>query len=170
MQESIFDQIKDRLAGYLTTSGKIVLPIGVVLQLVGVAFVIRVFFRDNNIRVISWVKAFAFAVLFIVGAPAVAQSLSAILVWVVPWVLGNLDVLSVLARFSPVDDSIAGLSRPWGYLLTILVTGIFVYRHVKIRNFGRRPSARDYAFFIGIFLVLHVMLQLLCYVVFQMLR
>lgn len=170
MQESIADQIKDQLLGYLNTSGKVVVPIGVILQLVGVAAIIRIFLRDNNIRLIGWVKAFALAILFVIGAPVVAQAVSATLVWVVPWVLDHLDPLSVLARFSAVDDSVAGVSRPWGYLLTVLSTGVFVYRHIRVRNFGRRPNLREYAYFAVVFVVIHVVLQLLCYVVFQMVR
>lgn len=170
MQESILDQIKDQLAGYLNTSGKVVVPLGVILQLVGVAAIIRIFLRDNNIRLIGWLKALALATLFIIGAPVVSQAVSAVVVWAVPWVLDHLDPLLVLARFSAVDDSVAGVSRPWGYLLAILATGVFMYRHIKIRNFGRRPSFRECSYFLAVFLGFHVVLQLLCYVVIQMFR
>lgn len=170
MQESILDQIKDQLAGYLNTSGKIVVPLGIILQLLGVAAVIRMFLRDDNIRLISWLKALALAILFIIGAPVVAQAVSAVLVWLVPWVLDHLDPLIVLARISAVDDSVAGVSRPWGYLLTILATAVFVYRHFRIRNVGRRLSFRECAYLLLVFLGFHVVLQLLCYVVIQMVR
>jgi hypothetical protein len=168
MQESILDQFKEQLAGYLNTSGKVVVPLGVTLQLVGVAAIIRIFLRDNNIRLIGWLKALALATLFIIGAPVVSQAVSAVVVWAVPWVLDHLDPLIVIARFSAVDDSVAGVSRPWGYLLTIFATGVFIYRHIKVKNFGRRPSLKEYAYFVGVFLFLHVVLQLLCYVVIQM--
>ena len=170
MQQSILDQIKGQLADYLNTSGRVVVPLGIIIQLAGVAAIIRMFLRDDNIRLIGWLKALALAILFIVGAPVVAQAVSAVLVWLVPWVLDHLDPLVVLARFSAVDDSVAGVSRPWGYLLTILVTAVFVYRHIKIRNFGRRPGFRECAYFLAVFLGFHVVLQLLCYVVIQMFR
>jgi hypothetical protein len=170
MDQSFLESIKDQLAAYLNVSGKTIVPLGIILQLVGVAAAIRLFLRDDNIRIISWVKALALSVMFIVGAPVIAQSVSALVLWLVPLILGNIDVLGVLSRFSSVDVSVAGASRPWAYLLTILGTTILVYRQAEKRISNRRPSSRIYAFTFGTLLVLHVFFQLLCYVVFLMRR
>lgn len=67
MDQSFLESIKGQLAAYLNVSGKTIVPLGIILQLVGVAAAIRLFLRDDNIRIISWVKALALSVMFLWG-------------------------------------------------------------------------------------------------------
>lgn len=169
MQTPLIDQLYALLSNYLVAKGASVVPLGLALQLFGIAVFLRGNLRDNQYTRMSWVKALGTGVMFVVGMPLVSQTLSGVLLWLVPIGIGYVDILNLLALLSPIDTDTASVSRPWGYLLAFLAVAGFTYR--KIRQLkGRDPVRRDYAH-IGLLAAFsHVIFQLLSYAVLRLVR
>jgi hypothetical protein len=164
MQTSLFDQLYALLSNYLVAKGTSVVPLGLALQLCGIAIFLRGNLRDNQYARMSWVKALGTGVMFVVGMPLVSQTLSGVLIWLVPLGIGYVDILNLLALLSPIDADAASVSRPWGYLFAFLAIAGFVYRKIRVLK-GRAPVRRDYIHIALVAGFSHVIFQLLTYAV-----
>lgn len=169
METSLFDQLSALLSNYLVAKGTSVVPLGLGLQLCGIAVFLRGNLRDNQYARMSWVKAMGTAIMFVVGMPLVSQTLSGVLVWLVPLGIGYVDVLNLLALLSPIDGETASASRPWGYLFTFLTAAWFVHRKIRLQK-GRALIRRDYIHITLVAAFSHVIFQLLAYAVLKLIR
>jgi hypothetical protein len=125
----VLERYLGQLLGYADTHGGLVVSISILVQTIIVAIAIRVFFRDDQYRLMGFVKAFGYALMFVVGAPVAGLISSALLVWLVPMAMHFLDVLTFLKTVSSVDEVAAAISRPWAYAASILVgLAFFVWR------------------------------------------
>ena len=134
--EELKNSIMDLTRGGLTIN--LVLVIGVLLQIVLVMILIKFSFRDNHVSRLGWIKALCYSILFVVGSPLIAQIASAVLVWVMPFLMRYLDVISLLQTISSIDEAVAALSRPWAYALALLASAGFLVwriRSLKSRSF-----------------------------------
>jgi hypothetical protein len=113
--------------------------VGGLIQIVFVMIIIRKTFRDNSYySSMSWFRAFSYALLFVGGAPILAQGISALLVIGLPYLTPYLDVLTLLGRFSTIDENTASTTRPWAYALALLASAGFLVwriRSLKSRSF-----------------------------------
>jgi len=148
-------------------SGHFVIPIGLGLQLYGVALAMRTSLRDDQYRKMSWIKAFGYAVMFVVGMPLVGQGSAAALVWVAPFIASATNILAMLERVFPIDQRVAAVSQPWGYVVTLLVAALYffkVLRSLKGRSLIWRPLLQ--IFFVLIFS--HLFFQIAVYAVLKL--
>lgn len=167
MEKSILEQLADVFSGYMLVYGRIVVSLGLGLQLCGVAVFLRGNFRDSQYARMNWVKAVGTAILFVVGMPLASQTLSGLLVWLVPLGAGYVDVLNLLALVSPIDLETASDSRPWGYLLTFLAFAGFIFH--KIRSLkGRSFVRREYVQALLVLVFAHFIFHLLAYALLRL--
>ena len=167
MQQSISDQILSQFLDYMSVSAQYVIPLGLGLQLYGVALVLRSTLRDDQYRKMSWVKTFGYAVMFVVGMPLVGQGLGAVLVWSAPLVANALNIMALLQRIFPVDQRIASVSQPWGYAVSLLVGFFYIFKVIctlRGRSIIWRPLLRILCVLIFSFLFF----QIAAYAIFKL--
>jgi hypothetical protein len=167
--QGILERYAGQLSGYFGSHGNVIFPLGLFVQLVIVAVALRTFFRDDQYQLMGFLKAFGYAILFVVGAPIAGQILSALLVWIVPMATRFLDVMTLLKTVSPIDESAATVSRPWAYALAILAGISFFAWRVKSlkRNRFTLLHAGQVAL---VLLVANALFQLLVYSVVKIWR
>ena len=132
--EELKNSIMDLTRGGLTIN--LVLVLGVLLQIILVMILIKSSFRDSHVSRLGWIKALCYSILFVIGAPLIAQISSIVLVWGMPFLMRYLDVISLLQTISAIDEAVGALSRPWAYALALLSSaGFLIWR---IRSLKRR--------------------------------
>ena len=158
--EELKNSIMDLTRGGLTIN--VVVALGVFLQIVLVMVLIKSSFRDNHVSRMGWIKALCYSILFVVGAPLIAQICSALLIWGLPFLLKYLDVISLLQTISSIDEAAAAISRPWAYALALLSSaGFLVWR---IRSLKRRSFTWIHAGQVVLFAFFaNILFQLLVY-------
>ncbi len=167
MQPSIIDQIVGQFSDYMSVSGQFVIPLGLGLQLYGVAMVMRSSLRDDQYRKMSWVKAMGYAVMFVVGMPLVGQGAGAALVWAAPFLASAVNIIALLERVFPIDQRVAAVSQPWGYVVTLLAAALYffkVLRSLKGRSLFWRPLLQ--IFFVLLFS--HLFFQIAVYAILKL--
>jgi len=167
--QGILERYAGQLSSYFGSHGNIIFPLGLLVQLIIVAIALRTFFRDDQYQLMGLLKAFGYAILFVVGAPIAGQILSALLVWITPMATRLLDVMTLLKTVSSVDESAATVSRPWAYVLAILAGITFFVWRVKSlrRNRFTLLHAGQVAL---VFVVANALFQLLVYSVVKIWR
>ena len=157
----------DLTRGGLTIN--LVLVLGVILQIILVMILIKFSFRDNHVSRLGWIKALCYSMLFVVGAPLIAQISSVVLVWGMPFLMRYLDVISLLQTISAIDEAVAALSRPWAYALALLSSaGFLVWR---IRSLKSRSFTWIHAGQVALFAFFaNILFQLLVYGVVKAIR
>jgi hypothetical protein len=166
LQPSIIDQIVNQFSAYMGVSGHFVIPIGLGLQLHGVALAMRSSLRDDQYRKMSWIKAFGYAVMFVVGMPLVGQGSAAALVWVAPFLASATNILAMLERVTTIDQRIAAISQPWGYVIALLATAFYFFKTrsgLKGRSMIWRPLLQVLFFLI----FSHVLFQIAIYAILK---
>lgn len=130
---SIPNQLKNSIQDFLSngTSLNLVLTLGVFLQIVIVMVLIKGSFRDNHVNRLGWIKSISYAILFVIGTPLISQISSAVLVFVMPFLLKYLDVMTLLGGISSISQEVAALSRPWAYALALLATAGFLIWRIR---------------------------------------
>jgi len=165
--EELKNSIMDLTRGGLTIN--LVLVFGVLLQIILVMILIKSSFRDNHVSRLGWIKALCYSILFVIGAPLIAQISSVVLVWGMPFLMRYLDVISLLQTISAIDEAVAALSRPWGYTLALLSSaGFLVWR---IRSLKRRSFTWIHVGQVVLFAFFaNILFQLLVYGVVKAIR
>jgi hypothetical protein len=160
--QGILERYAGQLSSYFGSHGNIIFPLGLLVQLIIVAIALRTFFRDDQYQLMGLLKAFGYAILFVVGAPIAGQILSALLVWITPMATRLLDVMTLLKTVSSVDESAATVSRPWAYALAILAgIAFFVWRVKSLRR--NRFTLLHAGQVALVFVVANALFQLLVY-------
>jgi len=167
VQLSIIDQIFSQFWNYMAVSWLWIIPIGLALQLYGVAMFMRASLRDDQYRKMSWVKATGYAVMFVVGMPLVGQGLAVVLVGTAPFLASATNIISLLNRVFPVDQHVAVVSQPWGYVITLLFLAFYsikVIRSLKGRSLIWRPLLQIFC----VLIFSHLFFQIAVYAVLKL--